>query len=262
MPFGIIASLIGAGASIFGSLNASNASQQAAQTQANAAGQANQITQQMFDTTQANLSPFLQAGTNALPILQKQMGIGPGGQFNPNAPLVQPFTQAQFQSSPGYAFQQQQGIDAIQNSAAARGGVVSGNTLKDLQTFGTGLANQDWWNAYNAYTQNQQRQFGNLNTIVGSGQNAGAQLGAFSGSTAGQLGGNLIGAGNALAAGTVGSVNAITGGVNSLAQQAFLQQILAQNNPGGSGSYSGFPAALTAGQFNALGAQPNIFNAP
>jgi hypothetical protein len=45
-----------------------------------------------------------------------------------------------FNNLPGYKFEQQQGQQAIQNSAAARGQSLSGNTLQGLEQFGQGLA--------------------------------------------------------------------------------------------------------------------------
>lgn len=234
MPWGFAIGAVGAIAS---SAIGSSASSDAAQTQANSAQNATNAQLQMFNQTQQNLNPFIKSGTNALATLQSQIGIGANGAFNPNAPLVKPFTQADFQSSPGYGFQMSQGIDAIQNSASAAGGIKGGNTLKSLDTFGQGIANQDWWNAYNAYTQRQQQQYGMINNFVGSGQNAAAGLGAISANVGNQVGSNMIGAGNALAAGQVGSANATTGGLNSLAQIANLygtsnQNFLSQNASG------------------------------
>jgi hypothetical protein len=164
---------------------------------------------------------------------------------NPNAPLMQPIpsiqtpTISQFQQSPGYQWQMQQGIDAIQNSAAARG--LTGNTLKDLTTFGQGLANQDWWNWYNSNIQNQVQNanIANLNknniynmlyNLSGSGQNAAANLGGFSTTTAQSIANNQIGAGNAQAAGIVGSTGALAGGVNNAMQNYLLYNLMNQNS--------------------------------
>lgn len=51
-----------------------------------------------------------------------------------------------FQSSPGYNFQVDQGTQAMNASAAARGGLLSGAAVKAGATFNQGLANQDYWN--------------------------------------------------------------------------------------------------------------------
>lgn len=237
MPWGVA---IGAVASIAGAAISSSGAQSAADTQAQASQNASNAQLQMFNQTQQNLQPFIQSGQNALPALQSQLGIGQGGSFNPNAPLMAPFSASQYQQSPGYGFQMQQGIDAIQNSAAARGGIHGGNTLKSLDQFGQGLANSDYQQAYQNYVNRQQQQYGMLNNLVGSGQNAAAGLGGLSANVGQSVGSNMIGAGNALAAGQVGSANALTGGLNSLGQGAYLyNQNFTNQNSLGFGSYPG-----------------------
>lgn len=228
--WGLVAAGVAAAGAIGGAVISGNASQSAAQTQANASQAASNTQLSMFDQTQTNLQPFIASGTNALSTLNSQLGIGANGSFNPNASLVKPFTGADYQKSPGYAFQMSQGVDAVQNSAAAAGGIHGGNTLKALTQFGQGLANTDYQQAYQNYVGQQQQQYGMLNNLVGSGQNAAAGLGGISAGVGGQVGSNIIGGGNALAAGQVGQANAITGGVNSLAQLASLY---------GNGSYGG-----------------------
>jgi hypothetical protein len=47
-----------------------------------------------------------------------------------------------FQETPGYQFTRDQGMRAIDGSAAARGGLLSGATLRDSMEYSTGLANQ------------------------------------------------------------------------------------------------------------------------
>lgn len=70
------------------------------------------------------------------------------------------FTPTDFQESPAYKFELERGQEAIENSAAARGLGVSGNTLKDLTSFGQGLAStyyqQAFNNALNTFGTNRQ----------------------------------------------------------------------------------------------------------
>ena len=231
---------IAAAGTIAGSVISSNAAQGAAQTQANAAQNATQAQLSMFNKTQANLAPYMSSGTNALGSLNAMM---------PN--LTKPFSATQYQQSPGYAWQMSQGIDAVQNSAAAAGGIKSGNTLKDLTIFGQGLANTDYQQALQNYMAQQQQTFGMYNTLVAGGQNAAAGLGGIGTQVGGQIGSNIIGAGNALAAGQVGSANAIGGGMNSLAQIAALYGNGGFNNFGGGGAggvaSTGYGAAYGGG---------------
>lgn len=49
-----------------------------------------------------------------------------------------------FQTGPGYEFQMNQGLDALDRRAAARGQLNSGNTNIDTLNYSQGLANQEW----------------------------------------------------------------------------------------------------------------------
>jgi hypothetical protein len=51
----------------------------------------------------------------------------------------------------GYQFALDEGTKGIENSAAARGGLMSGNTLKALTKYKTGLANQAYGEAFDRY---------------------------------------------------------------------------------------------------------------
>jgi hypothetical protein len=53
---------------------------------------------------------------------------------------------ANFRADPGYQFQFDQGLQAIDRGAAAKGMVTSGNTLNAEQKYGTGLADQSYGN--------------------------------------------------------------------------------------------------------------------
>ena len=70
-----------------------------------------------------------------------------------------------FQASPGYQYQLEQGLRAVDAGAASRGMLRSGATIKAEQTLGANLANQDFGNY-----------LGRLNNLAGVGlQAAGGQ---------------------------------------------------------------------------------------
>lgn len=52
-------------------------------------------------------------------------------------------------SDPGYQFRLEQGANAVQGSAAAKGGALSGATLKALAKYGQNLGSSEYQNAYN-----------------------------------------------------------------------------------------------------------------
>lgn len=130
------------------------------------------------------------------------------------------------EKTPGYQFRFDQGRKMIEDSAASKGTLLTGGAAKDLTEFGQGLASTEFDNEY-------RRLFG----LVGFGQGAAGAIGQY-GSSYGDNATNLItGAGDARAAGTIGSGNAwqgALGGVGQTAMDAFLyQQMLKkpQTNP-------------------------------
>lgn len=222
MPWGAAIAAVGA---IGGSLISSNASSSAANTQANAENAATQAQLQMYNQNVQRLSPWVNAGSGALGTLQ---GLMPS--------LTSQFTAADYQQSPGYQWQLGQGIQAINNSASANGGVNSGNTLKALMGYGQGLANQDYYQAQNAY-QNWQNQVYNMYSgLSNTGANAAGQTAGLGAATANQIGNNLTGAANARAAGMVGSANATSNALSSLGNLGMYMQMNGGFGSGGGGS--------------------------
>lgn len=86
--------------------------------------------------------------------------------------LLRNFGMQDFEADPGYAFRQQQGQQAIERGAAARGGLLSGAALKGAQRFGQDLASQEYGNAFNRFQVNQANRFNRLASIAGIGQTA------------------------------------------------------------------------------------------
>ncbi len=86
-------------------------------------------------------------------------------------------TLADAQNQPGYAFGLKQGQDALQNSAAARGTLRGGGTLKDLFGYTNAAAEQNYGNVFNqdltSYNTNRDNAFGSW-----AANNAG-NLGAY-----------------------------------------------------------------------------------
>jgi hypothetical protein len=56
-------------------------------------------------------------------------------------------------NEPGYAFRSQAGQDALQRSAAAKGMLRTGGTLKDLMEYGQNFASQEYSNVFNRAMQ-------------------------------------------------------------------------------------------------------------
>ena len=65
-----------------------------------------------------------------------------------NAPRFDAPSFEDAQNSPGYQFRLGQGEDALQKSAAARGILRTGGTLKDILEYGQNFASQEYQNVY------------------------------------------------------------------------------------------------------------------
>jgi len=192
-----VAAAIG-GASIVGSLISSNASSNAAQTQADSANSANQLQWNMYQQTRTDNQPALDARNNALSQLQGSNGIG---NFNFNE-----------YTDPSAQYAMGQGQDALSRASANKGGMLSGSNMASLDNYSQQMGNQAYSNAYNRYQSN----IGNLMSLAGLGQNAGAQTTSAGTSASNSMANTLTSAGAASAAGQIGVANAYTSGINGV----------------------------------------------
>lgn len=157
--------------------------------------------------------------------------------------LMRSFGMQDFQADPGYAFRQSEGMKGVENSAAARGGLLSGAALKAIQKYGQDLASQEYGNAYQRFNADQTNKYNRLAGIVNTGQGATNQVGNAAANFGNAQASNLIGAGNAQAAGMVGSANAINSGIGqatNLYQQNQLMDLIRNPQKSGWGSAGGW----------------------
>lgn len=75
-----------------------------------------------------------------------------GAAYKPPEDVTTPWD---FFNDKGYQFALDEGKKAVENSAAARGSLLSGNTLKELSDRATGTASQFYGDAYNRYNQDR-----------------------------------------------------------------------------------------------------------
>ena len=209
----VAAAMVGAAAvGAAGSAYAGKQSSKAAKPQAASADAASQIQWDMYDQTRKDLDPYKQAGDTALSQLMGQMT--PDGYFN------QTYTGQDIYSDPSYQFRLQQGQDAIQSSAAAKGGLLTGATLKALQNYGQESASQEYSNAYNRFNADQTNRYNRLSNLVGIGQNAAVQVGNAGAQTAQAVANNTMAGANSIAAGQVASANNWANTANNLGSMA------------------------------------------
>jgi hypothetical protein len=106
-----------------------------ATSKANAAQQAGLV------QARADLEPWRTTGGTANTATSDLLGL--------NGPGAASTAMGNFQASPGYAWSFDQGMRAIDAGKAAQGLLHSGAAIKAEQTFGTGLADQEFTNYYN-----------------------------------------------------------------------------------------------------------------
>ena len=235
MALGISAAgWLSAGAGLIGSALSSDASGDAADAQAGAANNAAATQERMFNKGVELQEPWRKAGMGALSSLVS--GTGAGGDF------MRDFTLADFTQDPGYQFRMDQGRNALESSAAARGGLLSGGTGKALVEYGQQAASGEYANAYNRFNADRDRRFNRLSSLAGIGQTATrdvAQQGNQLGSSLGEL---SLQSGNAQASGIVGQANAWNKGLSSIGNWWQQQQPAQSTTPPNSGFiYGGTP---------------------
>lgn len=267
--------LVGAYSASKASSAQSKAAGEATQAQRDIANEQTALQREQYLKQLELNEPFRQAGLTGQNMLLAQLQGGPyasakfGGVegYDP-ASVMRNFGAGDFQADPGYAFRLSEGLKGMNATAAARGGLLSGNALRAGQEYGQQLGSQEYQNAFNRYQANralQAQEYGNafnrfqtertntlapLQSLAGVGQSASQQAQQASQNYAtgasGALGNygnaaasNIIGAGNARASGYIGGANAISSGVgqglNFYQNRNLINQLQANRNFGGGG---------------------------
>lgn len=272
MPGALLGGAISGVGSIVGGILGNSAANKAAKLQQQAANnaatnqeragtQAQDIQSGQIATNTANAQPYLGAGATAAGALNTGFGAGGNLGSNWNQTFSAP-TAADAAATPGYQFQLQQGLAALQNSAAARGGLLSTGTAKNLEQYAQGTAASNYQNVFqnalNAYNTNygvhsneQNSLFNRLYSTAGLGESTAQGLANVNQAGTANLTGNIfntaelagqdrMGGATARAGGIVGGANAlggaISGGANALGQGISLSSILGARNASNQGS--------------------------
>ena len=222
-----------AGAVVASGYMGSQAAGGAADTQAAASDRAAALSNEQYQQTRQDQMPFLQAGVGAL------------NKLAPLASNYKPFDYNTMAQDPGYAFRLSEGQKALDRSAAARGGLISGSALKAATRFGQDMGSQEYQNAFNRYQTQRTNTLNPYASLAGVAQTSANTLGQ----AAGQYGANagniaMVGGANAgnaqLALGNIrgqqfsNAANALGQGYNFYKQGGFSDLF-----GGGGGSYSG-----------------------
>lgn len=218
-----------AGASLVGGILQSNALQQGAQTQADAAQRAINLQERINQQQTALNAPFYSAGVTGQNRLLDLLGLSGNKGAAGYGKYAKDFSMGDFQADPGYAFRLSEGQKALERSAAARGGLISGGALKAAQRYGQDMGSQEYQNAYTRYQTNRANQLNPLGSLAQSGQSAAnfqaGNLGRYGADVA-----SLIGQqGQSQAAGQIGMGNtfgnAINTGISAYQNNALLEAL-------------------------------------
>ena len=219
---------------------------------------ANDTLSKYYQSNMALLAPYLTAGAGAEGELATD--LAPGGQLNSQPTAAQIMAQ-----DPGYQFRLQQGQQALERSAAAKGG-ASGGALESPRAIQPELCDErvsaglpelqhpadesfqptvfSSWNRAERDTNRSRRrtatgsaESGNITQGAGQQSNnilqaLGLQSNAITGAADATASG-YVGGANALTSGITNGVNTGIGGINSLP----LQKLLAKPNPPPNGTY-------------------------
>lgn len=164
------AAIVMGAATLYAASQQKKAASQGAQAQTNASNAAIDEQRRQYDLTRQDQAPWLQAGQQALGQQQAFLSGDWSG----------------FQNSPDYKYALDQGLNAIEHRAAARGGLFGGGNTRDAMTFGSGLA-----------TQNANSYWNKIAGMSGTGQQTASNLGQFGANMATNIGNQYNNIGNA-----------------------------------------------------------------
>ena len=190
-----------AAGTVIGAAIQSNAANNAARSQRNAARDANALQWEMYQQQRNDQEPWRQAGLNALSEIKDN-------KFMDN-----------WQQDPGYQFRLSEGQKALEAAAAARGRSNGGATLKALTRYGQDFASNEYGNVYN-------RTYNRLSNLAGYGQTANSANANANQNYTNNASNNILGAGNAQAAGQIAQGNAWGGALQSGANSWMNYQMM------------------------------------
>lgn len=180
-----------------------------------------------YEQFRKDQEPWMTAGRNSL--AQIMAGVGEGGEF------ANKFGMDDFQADPGYRFRLSEGQRGLDNSFAAKGGLLSGAAMKAAMRFNQGAASDEYGQAYNRFNNDQSTKYNRLASLAGIGQTATNTVGQAGQRTqnalselgmnyANNVGNNMMGAANARASAYMNTGNAINNGLSQIASYYMQQQ--------------------------------------
>jgi len=188
MTFWVAGAVVGS--SLINSMGASDAASTAAEASGRASDASVGEQRRQYDINRTDQAPYLAAGTES--VNELAAGLRLGGRFASATPFNFQYDQS---TDPGYGFRFSEGMKALDRSAASRGGLLSGATLRGATRFGQDLAAGSRQNAFNEYLTGFNANTGERNQlynryagVAGTGQQATNQIGAQGANMASNIG--------------------------------------------------------------------------
>ena len=173
MTWAVTAATVG---SIGGSLLGGASARKQAEAKERALAKARGEVTSAYETSKGYYDPYYKTGTAASNRLAELMGIGGNAAAAGYGSLMKDFSMADYQQDPGYQFRLQEGLKQLGRTSAARGGALSGATLKGTQGYAQNMASQEYGNAYDRYMAQNQNRYNMLAGQQGVGYRAGGAL--------------------------------------------------------------------------------------
>ena len=236
-------------AAIGGGLIAAGGSKKAGDIQVQAGREAQAAQDRRYEEQKVLQEPFRQAGLTAQEQIMQLIGIGGDKTAAGYGSLGKSFGMSDFEQDPGYGFRQSEGLKALERSAAARGNLLSGSTLKGVQRFSQDLASQEYQNAFNRYQVERAAKLNPLQSLMGSGQSAANVMTTTAGQAGQNEAANIYNTGQARASGYIGQANALStalGQIGSIASNLPMNNALmgyySRSTPSSTGGFGGTPS--------------------
>jgi hypothetical protein len=140
---------------------------------------------------------------------QNDLAAYEAAQAEPPAPNLADFPTYKFQADPGYEFRLNEGMRALERSAAAQGGLLSGGFGRKALRYAQDYASNEYQNVYNR-----------IASIAGFGQVATNNSTGIIMGASGNIGNAMMNAGEARASGYIAQGNAWSNALNQIGQGA------------------------------------------
>ena len=248
MAFGISATaLFTGGAAIVGGLLSGSGSSAAANTAAQASGQASDASiaeqRRQYDTSRADYAPYLAAGTES--VNQLATDLRPGGRFATTTPFS--FNYADYKD-PSLQFSLDENLRRMRRGRAAQGTYAGGGGIREEDRYLAGLMSTDMGNAFNRYvtgfnanTGERNQLYNRLAGVAGTGQNAVGSVTSQGANMAGNIGNAYM-----TSAANTGNAAMAAAGIRNSAYGGAANALGRMYGYGGYGGNNNYPSSIGA----------------